>query len=232
MSERYRESPAQIELSKSDEAFDELFSLVDGNSSEEEIQNRVMDIIRSLWEVRDWNTIKRFLNSKWDETNRDWRFVDASKRLKLKQIILQVESNFTQASQINSPQVNQINLMRNIDRGPSAVKLQVTWWKIKLYKTTYNLKQVSDQTSTIIKWWAADVNLKFVEDTWRFAKLSNTKTVSFIFNEQSGFVEVFLKDQSTNSVQILETIVLRKWIRNHCAKIKLPDWEFTVNMDW
>jgi hypothetical protein len=86
MSEIIREYSSQTELSKSNEAFDDFFSLVDRNSSKIELDDKSQDIITFLKRVGDTNIVRKFLDAKYDQINGDSRF-DARKRVQLKQMI-------------------------------------------------------------------------------------------------------------------------------------------------
>ncbi|EKE27231.1 MAG: hypothetical protein ACD_3C00238G0004 [uncultured bacterium (gcode 4)] len=231
MREWIREYPARSELAKSEESFDELFSLVDRNSSKVELDDKIQDIMTYLWKIWDVNIINRFLDREYELVNRDWRF-DAGKRLQLKQIIWEIRKEFPKTkldgywiydeskSFDKIPQIIQIWF---ISRNPpvewltNAEKINIyerhhvsyrNTWKSRIFWKTLD-KEHLDKLS-----WISNINWNWILNDWdnwkctlKFWKFSESYNVSY------NNWELQLTDAKTNEVVawlLINNMLLRK----------------------
>ncbi|EKE29493.1 MAG: hypothetical protein ACD_2C00162G0003 [uncultured bacterium (gcode 4)] len=229
MAERFREDPIGAELEKSENAFDEIFSMVDRNMPKEEIDDKVQNVIEYLRRIRDPRIATRFLDMEFDLVNRDWRF-DARKRLMLKQIIWNIRDSLTPAPLPTPAQPNFIETRESL---PASVTIRLIWGQIERnilwkWKKMLHLNSVSNPITVLNKWELAENILKFSEKTWSFLKWAETVELSFYYDTESGLIKIFSKDRFSGEQQLLDTVILGRRRRSSDSKIILPDWWYII----
>jgi hypothetical protein len=199
-----------------------------------ELDDKSQDIITFLKRVWDTNIVRRFLDAKYDEVNRDTRF-DARKRLQLKQIIWIIKNEFIS----NQPQIQyQWNIVESKEALPNSVTMKLVWGEMERNilwrgRKKLALKSASNWIAVLNKWETVDNILKFTENTWSILKWGETVETSFLYDNESGCVKVYAKDGYTGEQRLLDTVYLTWRKRNSSKVINLPQWwYFAIDFRW